>query len=339
MTAHPSVERPTNELKFETANPLVRAMIGGFFSRLGELVAPLRPASTLDAGCGEGETLVRLGPLLGERIAAVDLSAYSVGRVAERLPAVDAQVASVTALPFARLELRSRPLSRGARAPRRPRRRGSASSPASRLPTSWFPSPSSPGSGSAACSAASTCAPLGNHPEHVNHFNRRSLAALLEPALDIVAIRSPSRGLSRTAGRAEDQVDRGARPAGQARAGDRCAAADQRRTPGIRVAVGADRDDRPTSRLERAERDPGRIREAADGDVDRRVACRLERREACGQRDASAGFDPIASLIGERILIDHLDGGAAGRDQRRVRTGARAGGSALTSATVIAGEP
>src|SRR6185503_4035992 len=31
---------------------------------------------------------------------------------------------------------------------------------------------------------------LGNHPEHVNHFNRRSLATLLEPALDILTIRT-----------------------------------------------------------------------------------------------------------------------------------------------------
>ena len=30
---------------------------------------------------------------------------------------------------------------------------------------------------------------LGNHPEHVNHFNRRSLAALLDPVLEGVEIR------------------------------------------------------------------------------------------------------------------------------------------------------
>ena len=189
MTAHPSVERPTNELKFETANPLVRAMIGGFFSRLGELVAPLRPASTLDAGCGEGETLVRLGPLLGERIAAVDLSAYSVGRVTERLPAVDAQVASVTDLPFADssfdlvlclevLEHLDDPAA------------AFASSPASRLPTSWFPSPSSPGSGSAACSAASMCAPSATTPSTSITSTARSLAPCSSRRSTIVTIRS-----------------------------------------------------------------------------------------------------------------------------------------------------
>ena len=30
---------------------------------------------------------------------------------------------------------------------------------------------------------------LGNHPEHVNHFNRGSLAALLDPVLEGIVIR------------------------------------------------------------------------------------------------------------------------------------------------------
>ena len=29
---------------------------------------------------------------------------------------------------------------------------------------------------------------LGNHPEHVNHFNRKSLQALLEPAVALQTI-------------------------------------------------------------------------------------------------------------------------------------------------------
>ena len=189
MTARPSVERPTNELKFETANPLVRAMIGGFFSRLGELVAPLRPASTLDAGCGEGETLVRLGPLLGERIAAVDLSAYSVGRAAERLPAVDTQVASVTDLPFADssfdlvlcLEVLEH-LDDPAAAVRELARVAAAGVVVSVPFEPWFRIGS--------LLRGKYVRTLGNHPEHVNHFNRGSLAALLEPALEIEAIRS-----------------------------------------------------------------------------------------------------------------------------------------------------
>lgn len=188
MAAGPRVERPSNELKFETANPLVRAMINGFFSRVGEVVAPLRPASTLDAGCGEGETVARLGPLLGERIAAVDLSAYSVGRVVERLPEVDARIASVTDLPFADasfelvlclevLEHLDDPAAAVAELVRVGARDVVVSVPFE------------PYFRIGSLLRGKYVSAFGNHPEHVNHFNRRSLAALLAPALELDSIR------------------------------------------------------------------------------------------------------------------------------------------------------
>lgn len=187
--ASPRSQRPSNELKFETANPIVRAMIGGFFSRLAEVVAPLGPASTLDAGCGEGETLVRLGPLLGERVCAVDLSAYSVDRVAERLPAVDARVASVTDLPFADasfdlvlcLEVLEH-LDDPAAAVRELARVAAADVVVSVPFEPWFRIGS--------LLRGKYVRNLGNHPEHVNHLRRRSLRALLEPALEVSAVRT-----------------------------------------------------------------------------------------------------------------------------------------------------
>lgn len=212
MPPRPPTERPSNELKFETSNPLVRAMIGGFFSRLGEVVAPLGPASTLDAGCGEGETLVRLGPLLGERIAAVDLSAYSVDRVGERLPAVDAQVASVTDLPFADssfdlvlcLEVLEH-LDDPAAAVSELARVAVADVVVSVPHEPWFRIGS--------LLRGKYVRSLGNHPEHVNHFDRRSLAALLEPALEVGTIRTAfpwliAHGRPRVAAAAPDALDR-----------------------------------------------------------------------------------------------------------------------------------
>ncbi|MEZ5156900.1 MAG: class I SAM-dependent methyltransferase [Solirubrobacterales bacterium] len=189
MTSLSSAERPSNELKFETANPLVRAMIGNFFSRLREVVAPLEPTSTLDAGCGEGETLVRLGSVLGERIAAVDLSAYSVGRVGERLPGVDARVASVTDLPFRDasfdlvlcLEVLEH-LDDPAAAVRELARVATSDVVVSVPLEPWFRIGS--------LLRGKHVRALGNHPEHVNHFNRRSLAAMLGTALDIETIRT-----------------------------------------------------------------------------------------------------------------------------------------------------
>jgi SAM-dependent methyltransferase len=189
MATRPPAERPSNELKFETANPVVRRLIGGFFDRLGALVAPLRPASTLDAGCGEGETLVRLGPLLGERVAAVDLSAYSVARVGERLPGVDARIASVADLPFADasfdlvlclevLEHLDDPSAAVAEIAR---------VAASDVVVSV---PFEPYFRIGSLLRGKHLRALGNHPEHVNHFNRSSLAALLDPALDVKGIRT-----------------------------------------------------------------------------------------------------------------------------------------------------
>jgi SAM-dependent methyltransferase len=189
MPAAETTGRPSNEVKFETRNPVVQRMIGGFFDRLRETVVPIAPASTLDAGCGEGETLVRLGPLLGERIAAVDLSAYSVDRVRERLPAVDARRASVAELPFADdafdlvlcLEVLEH-LGDPAAAVNELARVASRDVVVSVPHEPWFRLGS--------LLRGKYPRSLGNHPEHVNHFNRASLAALLEPAVDVREVRS-----------------------------------------------------------------------------------------------------------------------------------------------------
>jgi len=182
--------RPTNELKFETGNPVVQRMIGRFFACLGELIEPLNPSRTLDAGCGEGETLARLGTLLGERVAAVDLSDYSVARVRERLPAVDARVASVTDLPFGDdsfdlvlcLEVLEHLREPGA-AVAELARVGSRDVIISVPHEPWFQVGS--------LLRGKYVSSLGNHPEHLNHYSRRTLRALLERNLQIRAIRHP----------------------------------------------------------------------------------------------------------------------------------------------------
>jgi SAM-dependent methyltransferase len=188
MTSGATTERPSNEVKFETGNPVVRRMIASFFDDLREVVEPLRPRSTLDAGCGEGETIARLGPLLGDRIAAIDISEYSVGRVAERLPAVEVARGSVTELPFADdsfelvlclevIEHLGDPRRAVGELQRVARRDVVVSVPYE----PWFRLGS--------LARGKYLRSLGNQPEHVNHFNRRSLTALLEPELEIVELR------------------------------------------------------------------------------------------------------------------------------------------------------
>ena len=189
MASPATSERPSNEVKFETANPVVQRMIGGFFGCLRDVVAPIAPASTLDAGCGEGETLVRLGPLLGDRIAAVDLSAYSVARVQERLPPIEARTASVTELPFADdgfdlvlclevLEHLDDPAAAVAELARVASRDVVVSVP------------HEPYFRLGSLMRGKYLRSFGNHPEHVNHFNRRSLRALLADAVEVRRISS-----------------------------------------------------------------------------------------------------------------------------------------------------
>ena len=55
----------------------------------------------LDAGCGEGETLARLGSGLPEHVAAIDVSADAVSFTAQRFPSVEVSRQSLVDLPFA----------------------------------------------------------------------------------------------------------------------------------------------------------------------------------------------------------------------------------------------
>lgn len=180
--------RSTNELKFETGNPVVRRMIAAFFDNLREVVEPLHPRSTLDAGCGEGETITRLGPLLGKRIAAVDISAYSVDRLLERQPSVEVRTASIMDLPFPDdsfdlvlcLEVIEH-LDDPKRAVRELSRVATREVVVSVPYEPWFRLGS--------LARGKYVRSFGNHPEHVNHFNRSSLTALLVLALEIKEIR------------------------------------------------------------------------------------------------------------------------------------------------------
>jgi len=77
--------------KYDSGNPVVRALIGRFFARIGGTLGELKPESVLDAGCGEGEMLRRVTLPPGTRTVLLD-----------RNPASSAQLlGSVDALPFA----------------------------------------------------------------------------------------------------------------------------------------------------------------------------------------------------------------------------------------------
>lgn len=169
----------SNYEKFQTGNPVVQRLIDRFYGRLEELVTPLAPGSLLDAGCGEGETLVRLDSAPHEGTTAIDLSEQAVRHVRDRLPWVEAAVASIADLPFGdgsfdlvlclevleHLPEPERALAELARVSR-----GDVIVSVPHEP--WFRSGS--------LLRGKYVRGLGNHPEHVNHWNRRTLPALLE---------------------------------------------------------------------------------------------------------------------------------------------------------------
>ena len=178
----------SNLAKYQTSNPVVQRMISGFFDSLREVVGPLSPSTVLDAGCGEGETLMRLGDLLGEEVTAVDLEQSCVDLVRARLPDVAVSRQSVLELGFADhsfdlvlclevLEHLPEPARGVAELGRVSARDVVVSVPYE----PWFQLGS--------LLRGKHLRRAGNHPEHVNHLRRGSLKRLLEPSLDVVEIR------------------------------------------------------------------------------------------------------------------------------------------------------
>lgn len=177
----------TNYEKFQTGNPVVRRMFDGFFARLREVVEPLGAQSLLDAGCGEGETLARLDGSLPQRIAAVDLDEEAVAFTAGRFPDLDVRRESVYELPFENgsfelviclevlehLDDPGRALAELARVSCRDIVVSVPHEP-------WFRLGS--------LLRGKYVRTLGNHPEHINHWNHGSLRKLLEQHLEVVRL-------------------------------------------------------------------------------------------------------------------------------------------------------
>jgi len=68
----------TGSDKYETKNPLARALLKHFEQAVGDLAASVDPASILEVGCGEGHITRCLLDRTGAAITATDLSATIV---------------------------------------------------------------------------------------------------------------------------------------------------------------------------------------------------------------------------------------------------------------------
>jgi len=86
--------------KYQDSNPVVRFVIRRFFGRLRSLVQELQPQSLLDAGCGEGELFRRA--IIGPEVTPVclDLKTDSLLDLRAEVNPVRLVCGSVQALPF-----------------------------------------------------------------------------------------------------------------------------------------------------------------------------------------------------------------------------------------------
>lgn len=165
----------------------MRRLIERFYGRLLAIVDPLPVDSLLDAGCGEGETLARLGDALPARAVAVDIDSDAVEFTAARVPAAEVTRGSVLDLPYADgsfdlvlclevLEHIEQPAAALSELGRVAGRDIVVSVPHE----PWFRLGS--------LARGKYLGGLGNHPEHVNHWNPRTLRSFLAAQLEVVSV-------------------------------------------------------------------------------------------------------------------------------------------------------
>ena len=86
--------------KYHVANPVVAFLIRRFFGRIASALDSVNPQSVLDAGCGEGE-LLRRGLLHATRTISFDRNRESLSEIRTHTPVAQPVCGSVLQLPFA----------------------------------------------------------------------------------------------------------------------------------------------------------------------------------------------------------------------------------------------
>lgn len=176
----------SNHAKYQEAesSPLVRGLMDRLFAAVRRPITAFHPQSLLDAGCGEGHAVDELAAVLPPTYLGIDANPACIDYCRARHPGADFRVASVVDLPFAdaafdvvlcmevleHLDDPARGLSELARVARVGVVLSVPFEPVFQLgnalrgkyPATW-----------------------GNHPEHVQHWGRRSFPRWLarSPAL------------------------------------------------------------------------------------------------------------------------------------------------------------
>lgn len=193
--------------KYNTRNPIARAMMGGFLRSFMDLASMAKPAGTaLEIGCGEGELSMRLAGD-GWNVEACDIADEAVAEARRRALAAELSIPFRTLDVFnAREAYESHDLVVCCEVMEH------LEDPAAALDVLVGLSrrhllvsvPREPVWRALNMARGRYWKDMGNTPGHIQHWSRRSFVALLQQRLDIVAIRSPlpwSMALCRVKGR------------------------------------------------------------------------------------------------------------------------------------------
>lgn len=91
----------SNYKKHFAKNPLQRLLINNFYKKLFEIIKPIKTNSILDAGCGEGFTIINLRRnKIGKRYEGVDYSKDAIELGKKMYPEINIKLGNIYNLPY-----------------------------------------------------------------------------------------------------------------------------------------------------------------------------------------------------------------------------------------------
>ena len=86
--------------KYKTRNPIVQRMIQRFYNEIKRIMEKLEYTSLLDAGCGDGEALVRLQHILPRETTGIDIDVKQIDIAKSKISDVKFEVRDLMKLPY-----------------------------------------------------------------------------------------------------------------------------------------------------------------------------------------------------------------------------------------------
>jgi 2-polyprenyl-3-methyl-5-hydroxy-6-metoxy-1,4-benzoquinol methylase len=179
--------------KYGSTNPVVRRLMAGFEASLGELFARADPGSLLDVGCGEGVLTHRWATRLRDRrVVGIDLEDPPIQAewAKRQAPNLEYRIMKAENLPFADGEFDVATAIEVLEHVPDPEH---TVAEMARVAQSWLlvSVPREPLWRMLNMARGAYLKDLGNTPGHLNHWSKRSFAALLGRHGDVIEARSP----------------------------------------------------------------------------------------------------------------------------------------------------